>query len=358
MKRNYGYDTYRGRSGFRTFLKVLAAALVIVLVVVVAGALWITERYGVYSADGVRLMLPWLDREPEPVSSVEVLPVVPSQPIVVVTPEVTVPADLQCVSLPREALYDGSAAGAVAAAGANGALFDMKADDGSLGYVSSLDLAIKAKVSADDPALNAAIRALNDTEGMYTVARVSCFKDDKLSDAEKALNILTNSGYRWTDPEGLHWSSPTSESVRDYLTSVCLELAGLGFDEIVLDNAGYPTQGNLGYIKKGAAYDPDALDGVVTGFYQQVREALDGQYPDVKLSIVTTQAALDGTDVLSGQTAGAVAGSADRVWMKEAETAGAARLLAAAGMEDAGDKLVPLLDAPGPADGSWAVWNW
>lgn len=37
----------------------------------------------------------------------------------------------------------------------------MKADDGSLGYISGLALAIQAEASAADPALNAAIQLLN-----------------------------------------------------------------------------------------------------------------------------------------------------------------------------------------------------
>ena len=93
MRRSYNhYDTYRGRTPLRTFLKGLAIALAVVLVLVVAGALWLTEQYRVYSADGVRLVLPWQEQAREPVSSVEVLPQVsPSAPLVVVTPEVAAP---------------------------------------------------------------------------------------------------------------------------------------------------------------------------------------------------------------------------------------------------------------------------
>ena len=50
---------------------------------------------------------------------------------------------------------------------ATAALFDMKADDGGLGYISGLALAIQAEASAADPALNAAIQLLNGGEGVY-----------------------------------------------------------------------------------------------------------------------------------------------------------------------------------------------
>ncbi len=353
MRRNYGYDAYRGRSAFRTVLKAVAILLAVVLVLAVI-AVSRLEQYMVYSADGVKLELPWLERQPEPAESEAVLPPVePTEQLVVVTPEPQGPDDLHAVALPREALYDGTAQAQVEAAGGNAALFDMKADDGSLGYVSALDLALSAKASAADPALNAAIKLLGSGE-LYTVARVSCFKDDKLSDADRSLNITTNSGYRWTDPEGLKWSSPTSQTVRDYVTGVCLELAELGFDEILLDNAGYPTQGNLGYIKKGPAYDATAFDTVVGGFYADVKEALAQAWPEVKLSIVTTPAALEGSEVLSGQTAKNVA-LADRVYCPaDALKSVCVRALTAAGMEDAEEKLVILREDPGPDGEDWA----
>ena len=49
-------------------------------------------------------------------------------------------------------------------------------------------------------------RALNSGE-LYTVARLSCFRDHALA-KDETYAIRTNSGYRWTDPEELRWSSP------------------------------------------------------------------------------------------------------------------------------------------------------
>ena len=292
MRKKYGYDTYRGRSRFRSFLKWIIALLAVVLIGAVAALYWL-QQFMVYSPGGGRLVFPWTEQQgasPTP-DAAQASPQV-SPTVVVVMPEVPDPEYLHAALLPREALYDGTAESQLQAMGAQAALFDMKGDDGSLAYVSALDLAVRAGASSADPAINAAIQALNAQEGLYTVARVSCFKDDKLSDADRSLNITTNSGYRWTDPEGLKWSSPTSETVRQYVAEVCAELAALGFDEILLDNAGYPTQGNLGYIRPGDAYDAAQFSTVVGEFYNEVREAL-ADYPDVRLSIVTDRDTLD-----------------------------------------------------------------
>ena len=223
MRKNYGYDSYRGRSPLRSVLKWIIALLAAVLVLTVAALLWL-QQFMVYSSEGGRLVFPWTEQNtPSASPSAEWESPAVSPTVVVVTPEAPAPEYLHAALLPREALSDGTAEDRLAEAGAQAALFDMKGDDGSLAYVSALDLAVRAGASSADPDRNAAIRELNGREGLYTVARVSCFKDDKLSDADRSLNITTNSGYRWTDPEGLKWSSPTSQTVRQYVAGVCAE---------------------------------------------------------------------------------------------------------------------------------------
>lgn len=310
-----GYGPYRGRSSFKKILKVLAVVVIILIVLAAAAAVYL-QQYLVVSSDGVRLELPFFRQEdqPDPASSPSASPSAP--PVVVVTPEPAPEPEqsaLQPVALPREALTDGTAAARVEAGGGDCALFDMKADSGELSYGSALDLAVTAHLSADDPDLNAAITALNETEGLYTVARVSCFKDHNITDYHRSLSIFTNSDYRWTDPDGIRWISPTNADVRDYLTSLCVELAELGFDEILLDNAGYPGEGNLHYIKKGAAYDETQFAAVIEGFYAQVHTAL-ADY-GVTLSVVTTPESMAGLDALTGQTPDSLA-RADRLWIR------------------------------------------
>ena len=132
MRRN-GYDSYHGRSRVRTFLKVLIVLLLVVLAVAVGALLWL-EPYIDYSANGIKINLPFFQqKEPAPATGA---------PVVVTTPEPTPTPepeeDFRGILLPNSALYDGTAAQQVEAAGATAALFDMKADDGSLGYTSRI----------------------------------------------------------------------------------------------------------------------------------------------------------------------------------------------------------------------------
>ncbi|NCC69026.1 MAG: hypothetical protein EOM14_12685 [Clostridia bacterium] len=335
----------------RTFLKFVIILLAAVLILAVL-ALVFLQQYIVYSADGIHLELPFLQNgavtaaptgSPEPAET---------EPLVVLTPQVIEPDWLHAVTLPREALYDGTAQQRITEAGGNAAVFDMKGDDGSLGYVSGLPLAVSAKVSSGDAAINAAIRALNEKE-IYTIARVSCFKDHNLSNADRSLAVTTNSGYRWTDPDGVRWVSPTNETVRQYMADVCVELAQLGFDEILLVSSGYPAEGNLNYIKKGNAYDKAVFSTVINGFYAQIAAALE-EY-GTKLSILTDGATvMEGKNMLSGQTTDSLVTYADRIWVLGQEQA-AAQILKDAGLAE--ENIVPMTEERVEVASSWALLN-
>lgn len=337
MRNSYGYDSYRGRTRAQSALTVLIVILLVVLLLAVA-AFFLLQRYMVYTDDGqAHLELPFLQRETP-------APPVPTQdqPLVIVTPEPTetaaptptpAPAERKAVnpvSLFRAAVTEGNAQRLVANAGGDAALLNMKANDGSLGYVSSLPQAISAGTSAAEPDLNAQLAAITGSE-LYTIARVSCFKDNLAPKVDGSLAVKTNSGYNWRDGEDTRWMNPTIPAVRQYVTGICAELADMGFDEILLDNSGWPTTGHLEYIKVGEAYDPANLTPPVETFYQEVREALKDK--EVLLSVSVEAAALSGTDPLSGQTADLLGRYADRVYVLGAETVGACdEALSAAGL--------------------------
>ena len=356
MRRN-GYDSYHGRSRVRTFLKVLIVLLLVVLAVAVGALLWL-EPYIDYSANGIKINLPFFQqKEPAPATGA---------PVVVTTPEPTPTPepeeDFRGILLPNSALYDGTAAQQVEAAGATAALFDMKADDGSLGYISGLALAIQAEASAADPALNAAIQLLNGGE-VYTVARVSCFRDNLVPRSDMSLAIHTNAGNwrdsgdtRWLSPANelslIHISEPTrlrlspaNESARQYVVGVCRELAALGFDEILLDNWAFPTDGELGWIKADANYPADGRTAALEVFLEEVRAGL-AEFPEVKVSLVTTASAAAGGAVESGQTA-ALLERADRVLVRLGEGETLPRLNQT--------PVVPVLEQAGQAREDWAV---
>lgn len=350
------YSTYRGDTKLRKFLKGFAVFLTVLLVICIAGVVFL-QRYIVYTAEGPKLELPLFQRSDPPAQDspdAETPP--PADTMVIETPEPSPspPAieNRRMLFLSREIMFSGLAEAKLNLAGATAAVYDMKADTGDLGYVSGLDLAVQAKVSAADVSLGAAITTYTKS-AEYTVARISCFKDHKLSNADATLNITTNSGYRWTDPDNLRWSTPTSETVCRYLTDVCVELAQLGFDEILLDNATYPPSGNLGYIRKGALYDAAQFEAIVGAFYLQVKEAL-APY-DVRLSVMTDEATLlAGVNKVTGQSVANLA-QADRIYLVTGNPEPFIDIMRAAGMHEPELNVIAIGAEPVTDAACWAV---
>lgn len=343
MKRSSGYDSYHGKSRMRTILKAIIVALVVILAILIA-AFFLLQDYVYYTPEGrVQIVLPFLDRDKDEDAPVPTV-VVTSAPSAAPTPTPAPAAagtPLRAVAVPLSALSDGSAAQAVTAAGGNAALFDMKGDDGMLGYVSALPQAVNWATSGADTTVGAGLASLK-AAGVRTVARVSCFRDNRVPRQDNGLSLRVSAG-NWTDSDGVRWISPALAVNQDYVAGICGELAALGFDEILLDNAAFPVDAKTGSIVAGERYDAGQFTGALTTFYGKVKTAL-GAYPEVKLLIAGSSAAVAaGADAASGQTAELLLQSADQV--VTGETAAAAvypadrlvtRLAAAPGAETAG----------------------
>ena len=342
MRRN-GYDSYHGRNRFATFLKILIAVLALILILVLA-ALFFLEPYIVYSADGVRLELPFLQERQEEEPGVSQPPVVVSTAQPTATAPVVEQSDFRGITLDGNALYDGTAAAQAEQAGANAVIFDMKADDGALAYISQLEMAQTAGMSAEDPAINAAIQLLTTSE-LYTVARVSCFRDNSVPRWSNSWAVRSSGG-NWRDEGDSRWLSVANEEARAYVVGICQELAELGFDELLLDNCGFPVAGRLDRIQTGDNYDPENLTGPVEAFFQELTAAL-ADYPELKLSVVTTPTLLSGEEDGSGLTLSLLEERACRVLAapEEGEPLPAPE----------GVSVVPVVAQPGDPQEQWAV---
>lgn len=357
----YGYRPYRGsgrRSGppasrGRSVLKGIIALLLVLLAVGV-GVLVYLQQYLVYTDKGVVLDLPWAQEEeqtPDPSQDQEEEEEPQESQVVVEDPGPEAAQYLHAVQLPLSALTDSTAVSQMEQWGGNAVVLDMKTDSGALSYVSAVPLAVSCGASGSDTAVNEAIQALAAQDGVYLIARVSCFEDNTAG-MDHDLAILTNSGYRWQGPDDNRWINPTHEAVRQYIVDVCVELAQMGFDEILLDHASFPPEGNLDWIRKGENYDAASFSTIIAGFYDQVETALEPT--GTAVSVVTTSAALTGTDVNSGQTAANLFAGSRRVWIAPAEGESLETLTALVPQGQEG-RLVLMTDAAGGAQENWAL---
>lgn len=314
MPRNtYGYDSYRGRSGLRTFLTAVITILLVVLVLAVC-AFFLLQKYLVYTDDGqAHLELPFFQTSEAPAETVlpaesqEVILVIPTD-----TPEPTpTPVPVTHVLwLDRADLMDGSWGRKAEEAGVDAVLFDMKAEDGTLGYVSSAPDAIRLRTSGADWRSNTAMAAFAGSK-FHTVARLSCFKDHISPYNDPNLAIRMANGYNWRDADNRRWLNVALPQNQKYITDVVKELVALGFGEILLDYSAFPYAGELSLIRPETYPDADR-SVTVEGFYEAVKGALEGT--DAKLSIVTTQAVMLGEDDGSGQTLELLAKYADHIY--------------------------------------------
>ena len=191
-------------------------------------------------------------------------------------------------------------------------ILPMKTADGALGYVSALPLAADAGASSGDPDRNEALRALNDTPGLYTVAQVSCLRDSALVREEPGLSLHRVSGSPWLDESRQSWLDPAQPQVQSYLIGLCRELAQLGFDEILLTDCGFPTQGDLDSLRA-----VEEKEETLETFCRQLQGALADT--PVTLSVMGQRDSVT-ADPVSGQTTALLA-TFGRVWTQAEDQA-------------------------------------
>jgi hypothetical protein len=154
----------------------------------------------------------------------------------------------------------------------NALVIDVKGDRGGVPYRSGVPLAEevgaqKVITVQDMPGLLARLSA----QGIYTVARVVAFKDDPLARARPDLAVHTSKGDLFTDAEGLAWSDPFRQEVRDYVIGIAEEAARLGFDEIQFDYLRFPDATGLAFSKPGTEANRVAA---ISGFLAEARRRL------------------------------------------------------------------------------------
>lgn len=355
-KNHYGYQEYRGRGGGRG-RAVLLFIIALLAVLLAAGTAFYLLVDIEYTPNGMVIHWPWAQEsealppppsQPPELPSVAVEVVEPSpsaEPTPTPTPE-PVYEPIAAVTVTAAQLRDGSAAQAVAAAGGNALVVEMKGIKGRLAWQSQAELAAALWANAADDLTAQAVRELAANTDLYLVARVQCFRDPLMASGWVG-SLMTRGGNLWHDAQGVSWSSPASREAADYLSQLCLELAEMGFDEILLDSAGYPDSGEVNVL---AVSDnrPEDRTVPVAAFWARLSEEL--REKGAALSIQTTEDALRGDNAFSGATAANLARYAARVWLP-APVKGSdyAAILAGAGLDNTAARVV-VKDA---ASGSW-----
>ena len=305
-----GYRGYQGRGGASTFLKILVCILAI-LVVGGGGYLLALNNGGALPS--------WLpqgqttDTPQTPASDTPTQAPDPSDaPEPSPTPSQEPEEEIRAVNVTVDQLLDGSAQTLAQQAGCNAVAVQVKGEWGKVQWPSQVSLARQLGTVSTTQSLNQALSALA-AQDIYLVARVDCFRDQALSAANVGSSLLmTRGGNRWYDSKGMSWVSPVNTQVRQYLTGLCVELSQMGFDELVLDSAYFPDQGEVHVLAQSTNY-PDTRTTVVEQFWQELTQALEGT--EVRLSAQVRGDSLVEGGITSGMTPQLLDQYAQRVWV-------------------------------------------
>ena len=331
-----GYSSYRGRRTLTDILKIVAAVLGVLAVVLLA-VIWLSR-----SGNGIPLKLPDISRQDD-------VPPAGSED----SPDTGTGADdsggaqspdvsgeeqesaLAALELPVSAVLDGTAAAQLEQAGANALVLTMKDEEGMLAWNSRQPLAQSCGVSAEEEDIQEQLRAWNQGE-VYTVARVCCFRDNTVPYHRNDLALRASYG-NWRDDKGLRWLDPSSQGAQEYLAALCGELAAMGFDEILLECAAFPTAGAVERITSEIGDRSQA----VSAFLARAEQAV-APY-NTRISLRVEAGTLTGELPECGITGGLLSGMAGQIWMSAGAETDLRALLAQTGVSGGEARLVEIV---------------
>ena len=339
-----GYRSYRGRTSKG---KIALAVLLVLIILAAVGFLWLQE-YIVYDRDGsFHLELPWKTETPPAEEEV------PPEDVEITIQEPEKPKALAAFSASAAPLTQAGwkdawlGASVMSAPAYNAAAVTLKDSTGHI-YFAATGAAAGTVSTAEDTA--AALAEV--TESSYhSIGRMSCFLDPIAARADvEGMGLKNTGGYIFYDGNNLNWLDPSKPAARQYLCGLAKELAETGFDEILLTDVSYPTEGKLDKIAYGETGKVQNLNT----FLDEMRAAL-AEY-DVKLSIELPAAAVsEGSDSQAGLTLADIAPRVDRIYAVTTEDQISA-LSQAVSAASAETEFVPeLAAAPAAFTGSWLV---
>lgn len=154
----------------------------------------------------------------------------------------------------------------------NAFVIDLKMDRGEIAYNSTSLIAkeIGAVKTICFPDLKQFITELKQ-EGIYTIARIVCFKDSPFVKAYPQLGVKTSNGTLYKDREGLYWIDPSQKKAWEYIVTIAQESAEAGFDEIQFDYVRFPDKKGLVFAVKNTQAERVRI---ITEFLEYARSRL------------------------------------------------------------------------------------
>jgi|GEM_PF-6816553 len=182
--------------------------------------------------------------------------------------------------------------------GVNAVVIDIKTAAGILMYNSSIELAKTVEAISEEPLPLSSIVNRFKENGFYTIARIMCFKDNKVTRKRLDMTVQAVGGGQWWYNYQKYLNAFV-KSTWDYLTEIGAEAADMGFDEVMLDEVRFPDRGSLHLIDYGEYKNASKADAI-NGFIAHITDALHRKKVKVSL-VLTPYAAFEDDNGESGQ---------------------------------------------------------
>lgn len=156
----------------------------------------------------------------------------------------------------------------------NAMVIDVKNDNGEITYQMDQEIAAS---------MGACVSYIKDMDsfmsrlkehGVYTIARIVCFKDPYLAKNHPELALMKPDGTPVVDGNGLAWVNPYEEGVWEYLVDVAKSAAEVGFDEIQFDYVRFPIGSDADAADYGVDMTAYTKQQAITGFLSYAVEEL------------------------------------------------------------------------------------
>lgn len=325
-------EVYRGKHRRRNIVTILLF-IVAVLVVGAVVMFYSFQKYIVYGQDGVSLELPILatpaptdesggTADFETVNAELVIDPADYSAVAATAGEDLAP--LKGLLVPAASVSEAGIAeyeSLMASYGANALVLEVKPDSGQLVYASGVSTAASYGLSGAFD-LQAQVTALKD-KGIYLAALVSCCTDNLLATRNPLIALRNAYGGVYTDTSGM-WLDPYSSMVRDYIRDLSLELAQMGFDEVILRNLAHPVTDDALVYSETLSSTPTPAGGV-SGFAVSLSSAMTDSGA-VLSAVLSADTLHNGLSDKTGQDAelffkvfDRVCGPADSAWQYGAD---------------------------------------
>jgi hypothetical protein len=163
-------------------------------------------------------------------------------------------------------------------------VLDMKDDFGRLRFEPRNEVIIQNSHVFRPVDIDSFLKKMK-SKGIYTIARIVCFKDPVLAKSSGGKYAIwdrkANKPWQGLHPDGTayneHWVDPYSGYVWDYLADIACELSARGFDEIQFDYIRFPTDGvNLGNAQFRWRDPGMDKDSAIISFLRHIRSRYKG----------------------------------------------------------------------------------